>query len=193
MNKIIYTPLNNSRHLVYQALLKDVGISTRVDRRKLLKSIAIFKKHAETHCIESTHQIWKSQILHEGGLERTSMDLRDLSLRERFIRLTSAWKMAAALESSSRTIAMHPAYQRIIGMGAAALPLILDDLYRSPDHWFWALSAISGENPVKPDHRGNLKLMTEDWLEWGAKKGYFDASIADRFSESTDELVSNYK
>lgn len=44
---------------------------------------------------------------------------------------------------------MHPAYQQIIGMGEKALPLILRDLRDRPTgHWFWALNAITGEEPT---------------------------------------------
>ena len=39
---------------------------------------------------------------------------------------------------------MHPSYQRIIGMGEDAVSLILNELNRRPDHWFWALYSITG-------------------------------------------------
>jgi hypothetical protein len=63
-------------------------------------------------------------------------------------------------------MAMHPSYQRIIGLGPAALPLIFNELAREPDHWFWALKAITGEDPVPPSARGKLRKMTELWLQW---------------------------
>ena len=34
-------------------------------------------------------------------------------------------------------------YQRIIGMGLPVVPLILEELEREPDQWFWALEAIT--------------------------------------------------
>ena len=69
-------------------------------------------------------------------------------------------------------MAMHPTYQQIIGMGEPALPLIFQDLRREPDHWFWALGAITGENPVPDAHAGDLDAMTHDWLSWGEAHGY---------------------
>jgi len=66
---------------------------------------------------------------------------------------------------------MHPAYQAIIGMGAAALPMILEDLRQNSGHWYWALKAISNEDPVVPGDRGSIKKMRNAWLQWGETKG----------------------
>ena len=66
---------------------------------------------------------------------------------------------------------LHPAYQQIVGMGAEALPFILAELERKPEHWFWALRAITREDPVPPSHRGNVVLMARDWLQWAKRKG----------------------
>lgn len=87
-----------------------------------------------------------------------------------FARLTSEWKEATEFESSVTRIAMHPSYQRIIGMGPIALPLILRDLELTQDAWFWALRAITGEDPVRPDERGVIHLMTVAWLKWAVRK-----------------------
>ncbi len=66
----------------------------------------------------------------------------------------------------------HPAYQRIVEMGVDAIPLLLHEMEHRPGHWFWALKHITGENPMRPEHAGNLKCMTEDWLAWGKERGY---------------------
>lgn len=67
---------------------------------------------------------------------------------------------------------MHPTYQRIIGMGPRVVPLLLAELERKSGHWFWALHAITGANPVPEDSEGNLRAMAEAWLEWGRQRGY---------------------
>ena len=67
---------------------------------------------------------------------------------------------------------MHPAYQEIIGMGKGVISLLLAELRREPDDWFWALHALTGATPVPPTSRGNLREMTEAWLQWGLEKGY---------------------
>lgn len=84
----------------------------------------------------------------------------------KFMELTKQWQTDTAASSSITEKSMHPAYQQIIGMGEKALPYIFSELKSAPHHWFWALKAITGEDPVKPEHRGNLKAMSEDWLAW---------------------------
>lgn len=92
-------------------------------------------------------------------------------IAEEFQSLVEWWERDTAPISSIEQMAMHPAYQRVIGMGKEIVPLILKQLQQEPDYWFWALKAITGENPMKREHAGNLELMTEDWLQWGAEKG----------------------
>ena len=70
---------------------------------------------------------------------------------------------------------MHPAYQKIIGMGEPAVPLILKDLAENgPDDWFWALTAIADDNPITEDIAGDMNAMTAAWLQWGRKRGYLE-------------------
>jgi hypothetical protein len=74
--------------------------------------------------------------------------------------------------SNSAQMAMLRSYQNIIGMGEPAVPLILEELRREPDHWFWALEAITLENPVSPEAKGKIEEMTKAWVQWGINKGY---------------------
>jgi hypothetical protein len=68
-------------------------------------------------------------------------------------------------------MAMLWPYQQVIGMGIDAVPLILAELAREPDHWFWALEAITGKNPVSDDAAGDVEASTQAWIEWGRQKG----------------------
>jgi len=96
------------------------------------------------------------------------------SRRAVFMHLASEWKRDTAVLSSVHAIALHPAYQRIIGMGREALPWILEELSHRPDHWFWALTSITGVDPVPPNDRGNLQRMAGAWLKWGRGQGFTD-------------------
>lgn len=70
---------------------------------------------------------------------------------------------------SGTAVFMHPAYQQIVGMGPAVLPLLLRDLAETESHWFWALRVITNENPVPPEHRGRVDRMISAWLSWGMR------------------------
>lgn len=90
----------------------------------------------------------------------------------RFITLKKKWEEETTFLSSVTDICMHSAYQQIIGMGPIAIPLILSEMKIKPGHWFWALQAITGENPVSSSQRGRIKQMTESWIRWGKEQGY---------------------
>jgi hypothetical protein len=59
--------------------------------------------------------------------------------------------------------------QRIIAMGWAVVPLLLKELRRQPDHWLWALQAITGEEPARGAE--TLQAAARAWLDWGRKRG----------------------
>ena len=61
---------------------------------------------------------------------------------------------------------MHPAYQKIIGMGKDALPFIFRELATSGGDWIWALEMIvRKENPASG--KAKFKDAKEAWLNWG--------------------------
>ena len=97
------------------------------------------------------------------------------SLRQRFTQLVSEWKQQSRYMSNSAQMALLKPYQRIIGMGTPAVTLLLSELQREPDHWFWALESITGYNAVKPEHAGQKKMMADDWIQWGREQGFLAA------------------
>ncbi|HXU33453.1 MAG TPA: hypothetical protein VN851_23030 [Thermoanaerobaculia bacterium] len=97
----------------------------------------------------------------------TAVDIGNL-----FGALAGQWRKETAHLSSVTQMAMHPAYQRIIGLGEKALPFLFEDLQREPSHWFWALRAITGKNPVPDSAKGNVAEMAAAWLDWGRSRGY---------------------
>ena len=122
------------------------------------------------------------QDRHETQMELTRLEKLNRELlaaceyrvisRERFSHLAATWKRETGHLSNVTKKCMHHTYQEIIGMGAGAIPLILDDLRDSKDDWFWALSAITGQNPVSEVDAGNVTKMTEAWVQWGKAQGY---------------------
>jgi hypothetical protein len=88
-------------------------------------------------------------------------------ITERFEALVERWRAETALLSSTTAMTNHPAYRSIIALGSDAIPLLLRELEREGAHWFEALEAITGENPVPREHWGNIPSMRGDWLAWG--------------------------
>ncbi|HEY0025260.1 MAG TPA: hypothetical protein VGB24_20260 [Longimicrobium sp.] len=95
-------------------------------------------------------------------------------IAQRFDELAAKWRDHTQFHSSPKILFEHPAYQEIIGFGPAVLPLLFKDLEETGSFWFWALHAITNENPVPHEDRGDIPRVTEHWLNWGRKRGYLD-------------------
>lgn len=92
-------------------------------------------------------------------------------LHRLFARLSEEWHRETDVLSDATRAAMHPAYQRIIGLGPQVVPLILREMRDRGGHWFWALRSITGEDPVTPEMAGRIRLMKDAWLNWAREKG----------------------
>lgn len=90
----------------------------------------------------------------------------------KFMDLAETWKRSTAFYSSLDQIVTDPAYLQIIKMGRPMIPILLSEMKKQPDYWFTALKSITRADPVLNKHRGNLKKMAEDWINWGEKEGY---------------------
>jgi hypothetical protein len=91
---------------------------------------------------------------------------------ERLRRLEATWTAEVGHFSSLAVLINHPAFQEIIALGPAVIPLMLRDLEERPRLWVWALPQITGANPVPPSDRGQICKMTQAWLQWGKENGY---------------------
>jgi hypothetical protein len=108
-----------------------------------------------------------------GPMKALEEKTKRVAAEQRFNKLAKTWKSETELISKVTKKVMHPAYQKIIGTGESALPLILNDLLENgPDDWFWALTAITDANPITNEMAGNMAAMTEVWLQWGRNAGY---------------------
>ena len=95
--------------------------------------------------------------------------------QEAFRQSVEQWKRATGHFSSITRMLAHPTYLRIIGLAThttrdEVVRLLLGELRNEPNHWFAALTAITGSDPVKPEHDFNQSV--EDWLNWGRQKGW---------------------
>lgn len=89
-------------------------------------------------------------------------------LEEQFEALRTQWRAECGISSSMTKIILAPSYQRIIGMGKAAVPLIMRQLEKGdqPAFWSWALQSITGAKPFRDEDKGKVKALAQAWLAW---------------------------
>src|SRR5262249_3165463 len=92
-------------------------------------------------------------------------------IEPRFRQLVKRGKKETEHLSVIGRMVKHPAYQEIVALGPAVVPLLLAELRREPDFWFPALRAITQENPEPPESVGKVEEQAAAWLEWGRAKG----------------------
>lgn len=90
----------------------------------------------------------------------------------KFEALAEQWYVETMASSAYLDKILHPAYQKIMVLGARAVPLILRELQAMPNDWFWALRMLTDDDPVTPDQAGDMAAMAEAWLRWGREKGH---------------------
>jgi hypothetical protein len=93
---------------------------------------------------------------------------------DEFRRHLARWKKETGHLSSLTKAMDHPSYKRIIELaqessGFEIERLLLNELAIEPDHWFQALTEITGEDPVKPED--DFDAAVSAWLDWGKRKG----------------------
>ncbi len=93
-------------------------------------------------------------------------------LEARFQQLAAQWKTESLFLSSSTAMAELPSYQKIIALGLPVVPLLLRELDREPDHWFWAPQGSHRPIPIPDEQRGKIREMAQTWVQWGREHGY---------------------
>ena len=100
----------------------------------------------------------------------TTAEMDSAEVARVFSDLAQPWRRETAAHSVLQKKVLHPACQRIIGLGPAVVPCILRELRRQPGHWFWALNAITGEDPAPAG--STFEEAAQAWLKWGEERGY---------------------
>lgn len=86
-----------------------------------------------------------------------------------FHELAARWEAETGGLSNLRSIVLNHSYQQIIGLGPQVLPLLLEDLRSNSRDWFWALNAITRQDPASLIDRFDEARRT--WLSWGQVQG----------------------
>ena len=124
--------------------------------------------------VRQTVQALWTQLGAKGAVhsEVALLRARSEQLRKEFEILAEQWRQDTLhLSQISKKVA-HPAYFRIMGMGEAVVPLLLEALRDKPSHWFAALQATANVNPVADG--ANPVQAREAWLRWGKSNGLVD-------------------
>lgn len=144
-----------------EVLTTNLGTSSREGELHLWWSVPEFT------CIRNANYGFRVLYQLDSVSWQTQRTVADVQLEQTFDKLAKRWKRETINISSIQQMVLHPCYQKIIAMGHKAIPLILNELKREPDFWFWALRALTGQDPVTEDIRGDLMAMTKAWLDWG--------------------------
>ncbi len=99
-------------------------------------------------------------------------------LKEKFEAYTSIWITETMFSSSVHEIINNSAYRSIVKLGKDVIPFIIEELKKEENHWFYALEALTGQNPIKQEHRGIIRLMKSDWIEWAEKNNNYDVDTS---------------
>jgi hypothetical protein len=96
-----------------------------------------------------------------------------ITTAQEFRRLATRWRNDTAHVSSIPDLVMDPSYQEIMRLPKnEVLPLILRELRDRGGFWYPALHALTDENPVNLQDMGNVRKMTDAWLNWGRSEGW---------------------
>lgn len=64
----------------------------------------------------------------------------------------------------------HQSFQAILGLARdnkdEVVRLLIRDMAENNREWFWALSYLTGENPINRKDAGKLDKMIASWQKW---------------------------
>lgn len=133
--------------------------------RRLSRDVRTLRFYNDVHLVE---RVARPEVRRPTAVTQVI----NTTFRRDFAMHAKKWQEETKFLSSVEDVALHPSYQRIMGMGPEAVPLILRDLQKAPNHWFWALHFMTGENPIPTADEGNMQAMAAAWLDWGKNRGY---------------------
>lgn len=99
----------------------------------------------------------------------------DRTIAQKFHEQAEKWDRETGHISSPAQRFAHPSYVAILGMANdnrdEVVDLMLRDMRQNRREWFWALSYLTHENPIKREDAGKTDKMINAWINWGRKRG----------------------
>lgn len=123
------------------------------------------RKHGRSAYVESVS--WSKPHRRRRLFSRTTREVGEL-----FESHANEWRAATMFESNLERRFLQGSYQKIIGLGPDVLPWIIRDLKQGGHHWFWALTAIVGDD--KADGCETAESAAAAWIAWGVEMGLVD-------------------
>lgn len=93
-------------------------------------------------------------------------------LAGRFDELRARWLRKVQFSSGGFGDLDDPDFQGILALGEDIVPWLVEDQLNNHVHWFDALEAITGAQPVPEEHYGDIDAMAEDWRAWAMENGW---------------------
>jgi hypothetical protein len=101
------------------------------------------------------------------GVTSPKISLCHFFEENRFQSLLKKCEESARFVSDLDIICSRPEFREIVEIGEDAVPLILDEIERSPNIFLLsALEEITGEDPISPEDYGDVEKMVASWLSW---------------------------
>lgn len=104
----------------------------------------------------------------------TDTSASETAARKEFLKLAKKWQSETQHLSSPIPKYLNQHYARIIGLGPRVAKLIIENLDKVEGDWFYALRAVTGENPVSSEMAGDYDRMAQAWKTWAKNKGLID-------------------
>ena len=154
------------QYLLSQARNKYGPGTPLAERREISRAL-----RAEGCTLQSIADVFdvSRELIRKDCLDMNVSDYR-MSLEDKFTLLAEQWLKDTRIGSDASAIVEHAAYQEIIHLGIAVIPLILERLQRNHEHWFVALAAITGEDAAAG--MTSVTHAAEAWIAWGRRRGY---------------------
>ena len=170
-----YTSTKGSHELQPRIGAYDSSIPSKTKDEVLVVTPKETKLHSSKETVDISYSVRKSEKSEIVTYKISPFPSRYSMVegtREKFYRLCRIWKRETQHMSCPEDMILHPAYLKIIGLGPSAIPLILAELEKKLDFWFWALDAISDENPVPDDVQGDMERTRLAWIQWGYENAH---------------------
>lgn len=116
---------------------------------------------------------------------------KDTDVEKRFNELRAVWERDTRWSSDLNDYLYHPAYREIISMGWDAVPLIIDRLRVSPDHWFTALVEITGKDRAA----GAMTVgdAAQLWVSWYDNQDFTPDRLNKLIADTKDHRQTYFK